>query len=86
MKPRRRAGRPLGIYRPFWAPVATGAGDLFRSWLDQIITCTMSWFSWLSGSNWDWLNGEIAPLHSDKGRPGMRMLQSLYNLSGEQIE
>jgi hypothetical protein len=67
--------------------VATGAGDLFRSRIDQIINLDHELVQLAERIDWDWLDGEIAPLYSVRvGRPGMRMLQSLYNLSDEQIE
>ena len=43
------------------------SGDLFRARLDQIINLKHE----LDAIDWDWIDGEIAPLYSEKGRPGI---------------
>jgi transposase-like protein DUF772 len=43
--------------------------------------------------DWEWLDGEIAPLYSDKGRPGIKsrfvigllLLKHIFALSDEQV-
>ena len=49
----------------------TGANDLFRSRLDQIINMKHELVQLAGTIDWNWLDGEIAPLYSDKGRPGI---------------
>ena len=49
----------------------TGEGDLFRARLDQIIDLQHELVQLAGKIDWDWLDGEIAPLYSDKGRPGI---------------
>ena len=49
----------------------TGAGDLFRARLDQIINMKHELVQLAGKIDWDWIDGEIAPLYSDKGRPGI---------------
>lgn len=51
-------------------PQATGEGDLFRARLDQIINMKHELAQLASAIDWEWLDAEIAPLFSDKGRPG----------------
>ena len=51
----------------------TGEEDLFRARLDQIIRMKHELVQLAGKLDWDWLDGEIAPLHSDKGRPGSRL-------------
>jgi IS5 family transposase len=50
---------------------ATGEGDLFRSRLDQIINMTHELAELGGNIDWAWIDGEMAPLYSDKGRPGI---------------
>ena len=57
MRPRKRA--------------TTGAGDLFRARLDQIINMRHELVQLAERLDWDWLDGEIAPLYSEQGRPGI---------------
>ena len=45
--------------------------DLFRARLDQIIHMKHELVQLAGKLDWDWLDGEIAPLYSDKGRPGV---------------
>ena len=50
----------------------TREDDLFRARLDQIINLKHELVQPLAGRiDWAWLDGEIAPLYSDKGRPGI---------------
>jgi IS5 family transposase len=67
----------------------TGEEDLFRARLDQIIDMKHE----LVQLDWDWLDGEIAPLYSDKGRPGIEtrfvigllLLKHIFGLSDEEV-
>ena len=52
----------------------TGEEDLFRARLDQIIRMKHELVQLAGKLDWDWLDGEIAPLHSDKCRPGIETL------------
>ena len=52
----------------------TGEEDLFRARLDQIIDMKHELVQLAGRLDWDWLDGEIAPLHSDKCRPGIETL------------
>ena len=47
----------------------TGSGDLFRARLEQIINMKHELVQLAGKLDWGWLDGEIAPLHSDQGRP-----------------
>jgi len=47
----------------------TGEGDLFRVRLDQIINLRHELVQLAGAIDWDWLDGEIAPLFSDQGGP-----------------
>jgi IS5 family transposase len=49
----------------------TGSGDLFRARLEQIINMKHELVQLGGKIDWDWIDGEIAPLYSDKGRPGI---------------
>lgn len=49
----------------------TGSNDLFRSRLDQIINMRHELVLLAGRVDWDWIDGEIAPLYSDNGRPGI---------------
>ena len=65
------------------------SGDLFRARLDQIINLKHE----LDAIDWDWIDGEIAPLYSEKGRPGIEtrfavgllLLKHIYGLSDEGV-
>ena len=48
----------------------TDASDLFRARLDQIINLKHELVQLAGKVDWDWIDGEIAPLYSDNGRPG----------------
>ena len=52
-------------------PMTTEEGDLFRARLDQIINMKHELVLLAFKIDWDWIDGEIAPLYSDKGRPGI---------------
>ena len=79
MRPRKRA--------------TTWAGDLFRARLDQIINMRHELVQLAERIDWDWLDGEIASLYSDKGRPGIEsrfvvgllLLKHIFALSDEQL-
>jgi IS5 family transposase len=49
----------------------TGSGDLFRARLDQIINMKHELAQLAGKIDWDWIDREIAPLYSDKGRSGI---------------
>jgi hypothetical protein len=51
-------------------PETTRSGDLFRARLDQIINLKLELAQLAGKIDWDFIDGEIAPLYSDKGRPG----------------
>jgi hypothetical protein len=69
----------------------TGEGDLFRARLDQIINMKHELVQLAGKIDWDWIDREIAPLYSDKGRPGIEtrfvigllLLKHVYDLSDE---
>lgn len=72
---------------------ATGSGDLFRARLDQIIDMKHELVRLGGKIDWDWIDGEIAPLFSDKGRPGIEtrfaigllLLKHIHGLSDEEV-
>jgi hypothetical protein len=71
----------------------TGSGDLFRARLDQIINMKHELVQFAGKIDWDFLDAEIAPLYSDKGRPGVEtrfvlgllLLKHIYGLSDEGV-
>jgi IS5 family transposase len=71
----------------------TGAGDLFRARLDQIINLKHELVQLAGKIDWEWIDGEIAPLFSDKGRPatstrfviGLFLLKHIFALSDDQV-
>ena len=71
----------------------TGSGDLFRARLDQIINLKHELVQLASKIDWEWIDGEIAPLYSDQGRPGIAtrfvigllLLKHIYGLSDEGV-
>lgn len=71
----------------------TGAGDLFRSRLDQIINMKHELVRLAGQIDWDWIDDELAPLFSENGRPGtptrfmvgLLLLQHIHNLSDEGV-
>jgi len=71
----------------------TRSGDLFRARLEQIINMQHELVQLAGKIDWVWLDGEIAPLYSDKGRPGIAtrfmvgllLLKHIYGLSDEGV-
>jgi transposase, IS5 family len=71
----------------------TGGGDLFRARLDQIINMKHELVQLAGQIDWAWIDAEIAPLYSDKGRPGVEtrfvigllLLKHIYGLSDEGV-
>src|SRR5215469_6560485 len=71
----------------------TGLNDLFRARLDQIIDMKHELVQLAGKIDWNWLDSEIAPLYSDKGRPGIEtrfvvgllLLKHIYGLSDEGV-
>src|SRR5436190_207649 len=69
------------------------AGDLFRARLDQIINLKHELAQLAGKIDWDWIDGEIAPLYSENGRPGIEtrfaigllLLKHIYGLSDEGV-
>ena len=74
-------------------PETTTSGDLFRARLDQIINLKHELAQLAEKVDWDFIDGEIAPLYSDKGRPGiptrfaigLLLLKQIYGLSDEGV-
>ena len=74
-------------------PETTGEGDLFRARLDQIIDLKHELVQLVAKIDWDWIDREIAPLYSEKGRPGIAsrfvvgllLLKHVYGLSDEGV-
>jgi transposase, IS5 family len=74
-------------------PTRTQSGDLFRARLEQIINMKQELVQLAGKIDWAWLDGEIAPLYSDKGRPGIEtrfvigllLLKHIYGLSDEGV-
>jgi IS5 family transposase len=74
-------------------PPTTRLGDLFRSRLEQIINMKHELVQLAAKIDWAWLDDEIAPLYSDKGRPGipsrfvigLLLLKHIYGLSDEGV-
>jgi IS5 family transposase len=83
---RRRTMRPK-------KPETTRSGDLFRARLDRIINLKHELAQLAGQIDWDFIDGEIAPLYSDKGRPGiptrfaigLLLLKHIYGLSDEGV-
>ena len=71
----------------------TRSGDLFRARLDQIINMKHGTVRLAQEIDWRWLDDEVAPLFSDKGRPGLPtrfaigllLLKHIHGLSDEQV-
>jgi len=71
----------------------TEDGDLFRARLDQIINLKHELIQLGAKIDWDWIDREIAPLYSEKGRPGIEsrfvigllLLKHIYGLSDEGV-
>ena len=74
-------------------PETTRSDDLFRARLDQIINLKHELAQLAGQIDWDFIDGEIAPLYSDKGRPGiptrfaigLLLLKQIYGLSDEGV-
>ncbi len=72
---------------------STGSNDLFRARLDQIINLKHELVLLAGKIDWDWIDGEIAPLYSEHGRPGIEtrfmigllLLKHIYGLSDEGV-
>lgn len=71
----------------------TGSQDLFRSRLDQIINMKHELVGLAGKIDWGWIDREIAPLYSDRGRPGIEtrfvigllLLKHIHGLSDEGV-
>jgi transposase, IS5 family len=71
----------------------TGSSDLFRARLDQIIDMKHELVRLGGQIDWNWIDGEVAPLYSDQGRPGIEtrfviglmLLKHIYGLSDEGV-
>ena len=71
----------------------TGSADLFRARLDQIINMKHELVQLAAKIDWAWIDGEIAPLYSENGRPGIEtrfvigllLLKHIYGLSDEGV-
>ena len=67
--------------------------DLFRAGLDQIINPKHELVRLAAEIDWAWIDGEIAPLYSEHGRPavptrfmiGLLLLKHIYALSDEDV-
>jgi len=74
-------------------PETTRSGDLLRARLDQIINLRHELAQLAGQIDWDHIDGEIAPLYSDKGRLGiptrfaiaLLLLKQIYGLSDEGV-
>jgi IS5 family transposase len=74
-------------------PETMRSGDLFRARLDQIINLKHELVPLADQIDWDFIDGEIAPLYSDKGQPGIPtrfaiglfLLKHIYGLSDEGV-
>src|SRR5664280_3451899 len=81
-----------GAMRPK-KPETTRSGNLFRARLNQIINLKHELAQLAGEIDWDFIDGEIAPLYSDKGRPGiptrfaigLLLLKQIYGLSDEGV-
>src|SRR5262249_13388322 len=71
----------------------TGESDLFRARLDQIINLNHELVQLAGKIDWAWIDGEIAPLYSDNGRPGIEtrfvigllLLKHIYGFADEGV-
>src|SRR5215470_1769853 len=67
--------------------------DLFRARLDQIINPKHELVRLAAEIDWAWIDGQIAPLYSEHGRPavptrfmiGLLLLKHIYALSDEGV-
>ena len=71
----------------------TGSGDLFRARLDQVINMKHELVQLAGRIDWAWIDKEIAPLYSEKGRPGIEtrfvigpfLLKHIFGLSDDGV-
>src|SRR3979490_341759 len=71
----------------------TGSNDLVRAPLAQILKLKHELVVLAGKIDWDWIDGEIAPLYSENGRPGIEtrfmigllLLKHIYGLSDEGV-
>jgi len=71
----------------------TGSADLFRARLDQIINLKHELVQLAGRIDWAWIDSEISPLYSERGRPGIEtrfviglfLLKHIYGLSDEAV-
>lgn len=71
----------------------TGSADLFRARFDQVINMKHELVQLAAKIDWSWIDGEIAPLYGENGRPGietrfvigLRLLKHIYGLSDEGV-
>ncbi len=71
----------------------TGSNDLFQARLDQIINMKHELVQLAGKIDWDWIDGEIAPLYSENGKLGIEtrfmigllLLKHIYGLSDEGV-
>jgi IS5 family transposase len=67
--------------------------DLFRARLEQVINPKHELVRLAAEIDWTWIDGEIAPLYSEHGRPavptrfmiGLLLLKHIYALSDEDV-
>ena len=71
----------------------TGAQDLFRARLDQIINMQQDLVKLAGTIDWAWIDRELAACFSEEGRPGLTtrfmvgllLLKQIYGLSDEEV-
>ncbi|MFI5091571.1 MAG: IS5 family transposase [Terriglobales bacterium] len=71
----------------------TGAQDLFRARLDQIINMQQDLVKLAGTIDWAWIDQELAACFSEEGRPGLTtrfmvgllLLKQIYGLSDEEV-
>jgi IS5 family transposase len=69
----------------------TRSGDLFHAWSDQIINLKQELVQLADKLDRAWIDSEIAPLYSPKGRPGiptrfgLLLLKHIYGWSDEGV-
>src|SRR5476651_1340793 len=73
--------------------VPTNELDLYRSHLKQMINLRHELVQLAGKLDWDWIDGQIAPLFAEQGRPavatrfmvGLLLLKQIYGLSDEEV-
>jgi IS5 family transposase len=73
--------------------VPTNELDLYRAHLKQIINPKHELVRLAAEIDWDWIDGQIAPLFAEQGRPavatrfmvGLLLLKHIYGLSDEEV-